>query len=246
MKKDVLNSFVNDHLSLVEKCLLDFSKDKQAESLHCLRVAIKKIKAAYAFAEHIFQRKFSTAKLRSLFKEAGKIREIQLNIRLLSTFPQPPKRLITQLKKEEEFLSQEFIANELIHNKSIKKFRKENKLPHKRIENKKITKYFDKIKSSLALQKNSDDLHRYRIRIKRMMHVYSILPVKLQNGLNIDIEKIDKLQQELGDWHDIHTAINYVSDEQVPKKLVDYITKMKNDESRQFEALYTSITSANQ
>ena len=241
MKKDVLISFVHDRLNSIEKCLLDFSKDKQPESLHCLRVDLKKIKAAYSFAEHVFNKKFSTARLNPLFKEAGKIREIQLNIKLLSDFPHPPMRLLSKLKKDEKILSDEFIANELFHIKSIKKFRKVNSLPNKSIDNKKISKYFDKVKSQLALKKNSEDLHRYRIRIKRMMHVYTMLPSKLQDKLQFDIEKIDTLQQDLGDWHDIHTATTYVSNEQIPKKSLDYITKLKHDESTQYNALFSTL-----
>jgi len=188
-----------------------------------------------------FNKTFSTARLNPLFKEAGKIREIQLNIRVLSAFPHPPKRLISKLIRDEKNLSEQFIANALLHIKSINKFRKGNSLPNKKIDNKKISKYFDKIKSQLALKKNSEDLHRYRIRIKRMMHVYTMLPSKLQHKLHFDIEKIDILQLAIGDWHDIQTATTYVSNEQIPKKSLAYITKLKLDESTQYNALFSTL-----
>jgi len=199
-----------------------------------------KIKATYSFAEHVFDKKCSTARLNPLFKDAGKIREIQLNIRVLSAFPHPPKRLISKLKRYEKILSEEFIANELFHIKSIKKFRNGNNLPIKSIDIKKITKYFDKVKSQLALKKNSEDLHRYRIRLKRMMHVCTMLPSKLQHKLHFDIEKIDTLQQDLGDWHDIYTVTTLVSNEQIPKKSLEYITKLKLDESTQYNTFFNN------
>ena len=147
MKKDALTSYVADLLKSAEQNLDDFAEDPKSESLHRLRVDLKKVKAAYSFAGFVFKKKFSTASIKPLFKNAGKIREIQVNIALLSQFPHPPKRLIAQLQKNENILTEAFVQDHSVHRKSIKDFRKRHQLPKKVIDDKRVHRYFDKMKS---------------------------------------------------------------------------------------------------
>jgi CHAD domain-containing protein len=68
-----------------------------------------------------------------------------------------------------------------------------------------------------------------------------MLPKKNQEKVNLTIESIEKLQQELGEWHDIHTAVHFVTGELVPKKAVEHVLKLKEDETRHFNALYSTL-----
>ncbi len=237
MKKDVLTSYVSDHLNSIEQNLSEFVKGRQSESLHRLRVDLKKINAVYSFATYVYKKKCSTAGLKPIFKDAGSIREVQVNIALLSSFPHPPKRLIAKLKKEEDTLTEAFIKDYSLHVKCLKDFRKKYSLPKKAIDNERIIKYFEKMKEVSLDGKDADDMHKYRIRIKRMMHVYFMLPVKTQMKTNLNIESIEQLQQELGDWHDMHTAIHFLSGETVPKRAAEHILKLREEETVLFETL---------
>lgn len=241
MKKDVLITYVSDLLKSAERNLTGFTEDRKTDSLHRLRVDLKKIRAAYSFAEFAFKKKFTIKPLKPLFKDAGRIREVQVNISLLSSFPHPPKRLIAKLKKEEDILTEAFVEGYLHHLKCLKDFRKKYSIHKKAINNKKIINYFDKMKEVSLNGNNADDMHKYRIRIKRMMHVYYMLPKKNQEKVNLTIESIEKLQQELGEWHDIHTAVHFVTGELVPKKAVEHVLKLKEDETRHFNALYSTL-----
>jgi CHAD domain-containing protein len=241
MKKGALISIVDDLLKSAERNLDDYAKDQRSESLHRLRVDLKKVKAAYSFAEFVFKKKFSTTAIKPLFKDAGSIREIQVNVTLLNQFPQPPKRLMARLGTKEKILSEAFVQNYSVHRKSIKDFRKYYQLPKKVIDDKKMFKYFDKMKNMQIEDDNAEELHRYRIRMKRMMHVYYMLPDKIQKKTNLDIDSIEKLQHQLGEWHDMHTAIHLLSGETVPKKAAEYIAKLIEQERLMFEHLKTSL-----
>jgi CHAD domain-containing protein len=237
MKKDVLNTFVIDLLKSAEKHLSDFVEDGRSESLHGLRVDLKKIKAAYSFASYVHKKKYRTANLKRLFKEAGRIREIQVHVSLLNQFPHPPKRLITQLENQGKTLTEAFINDYSAHSSCLKDFRKKTLLPKKEIDNKTILKYFMKMKVVRLIKNDADELHSYRIRIKRMMHVYYMLPEKIQLKTNLDIESIEQLQQQLGDWHDMHTIVHFLSGETVPKRAAEHILKLKEQESSLYETL---------
>ncbi len=242
MKKDVLITYVSDLLKSAERNLTDFAKDRNSDSLHRLRVDLKKVRAAHTFAKFAFKEKFTTTALKPLFKDAGRIREVQVHIGLLDRFPHPPIRLIAKLKKEEVILTEVFIKDYSVHSKSLKVFRKKLDLPKKVIDNKIVVKYFDKMKKVSLHGKAADDLHKYRIRIKRMMHVYHMLPEKIQLKTNLDIASIERLQDELGSWHDIHTAIQFLSGETVPKRAADHIAKLKTEESSLFETLKDKLS----
>lgn len=242
MKKNLLNSYVVDHLKSIEMNLSAFVDDKSPLSLHCLRVDFKKIKAAYYFAKNVYKEKYSTAKLQPLFNDAGKIREVQMIINLLSSFPYPPRRIITQLKKKENILIQEFIKNDSFHIKCINDFRKNICLPEKLADKKTIKKFFDKEKGKTIQNKDREDMHRYRIRIKKMLYIYNFLSKVLRKDIELNKVILEKLQQELGDFRDIYSTINFISHEQVPKRSIGYILKLKNEEERQFDRLFTALT----
>ncbi len=237
MKKDVLTTHVRDLLTSAGRHLSDFASNRQSESLHRLRVDLKKIKAAHAFAEYAFDRKFPSAKLKPLFKEAGAIREIQVHLSMLKQFPHPPKRLIAQLERSEKTLADSFIRNLSVHQSSLNDFQKKCGLLKEKIGFKTITKYFTDMQEAILKHDDADGMHLYRIRIKRMMHVYHMLPEKIQRRTNLDIESIEELQQELGDWHDLHTAIHFLSAETIPKRAAEHISDLKNMESTLFNRL---------
>jgi CHAD domain-containing protein len=242
MKKDVLSTYVRGHLKSAGRHLSDFAENRQSESLHALRVELKKIKAACSFAEFVFKDTCTTTPLKPLFKEAGKIRELQVHISLLSRFPHPPKRLIAQLELREKSLTESFVNNFPTHSDSLKDFRKNARLPKKEIDSKAILKYIAKMQDLRLPKNDAEELHSCRIRIKRMMHVYYMLPDKIQKKTNLDIESIEQLQDELGDWHDLHTAIHFLSGETVPKRAAEHILKLKEQESSLYETLKDKLS----
>lgn len=245
MEKNLLNHYILKILSSFKQNLSAYSLDKESERLHRLRVDIKKIKAVLAFAEKLYKKKYNATKLKPLFFKAGKIRELQINIHLLSGVPHPPKRLLTDLEKKEAILIQKFIRNSPKYIKLIKHFRKEIYLP-KILPNKKIIKkYFkkEKKKAKKTLKiKDRESLHKYRTKIKKLMYIYNALPNKIKKEIELNEIAIEIQEKKIGGWHDLHAAIEFLSLEYSAIKTSEYFLKTKEKEKRQFNALLADLT----
>jgi CHAD domain-containing protein len=241
MKKNLLNYYVVDLFRSIEQNLYNYREDKKPESIHSLRVDIKKIKALFSFVKKVYKENYKTNKLKALFRKAGKIREIEINIHLLLAFSNPPKRLINQLKKKENALTQQYLKSIPYFIKLIKKYRKGVSLPGKMPNRKAVKKYFknEKQKANKKLQnKDRESAHRYRMILKELLYIYNVLPKNLQKEIEFNETEINTLQMKLGDWHDTYSIIKFLSHQNLYKKLSKYILKLKEKESREFNALF--------
>ncbi len=244
MKKNLLNHYVNNQLNYIEQNLNQFNKVKKPECLHQLRISIKRIKAIISFAEDIFKENHSIAELKSLFNKAGKIRELQIHIHLLELFPNHPKKIIKELKQKEDILIQQFTKNCNRNIKSINNFREQSCLPDKLPNQKVIIKYFNVEKKSATnkIKKvDRDELHKYRIKIKKLMYVYNFLPKKTQKEIEFNKVKIKRQQEQLGDWHDNYATITYLSRIKLPITSSKHILKLKEKEEKQFNTISTKL-----
>ncbi len=244
MKKNLLNHYVDNQLNSIEQNLILINKDNKPEYLHQLRVSIKRIKAIFSFAEDVFKEKFSIAELKPLFNKAGKIRELQIHIHLLGLFPNPPRKIIKELKQKEDSLSQQFIKNCNRNIKLINNFREHSDLPDKLPNQKVIIKYFNVEKKSATKKLKEferDELHKYRIKIKKLMYVYNFLPKKTQKEIEFNKVKIKRQQEQLGDWHDNYATINYLSRIKLPLITLKHVLKLKEKEEKQFNTIFTKL-----
>lgn len=245
MEKNLLNDYVVARLESIGQNLSAYTKDQNAECLHRLRVAIKKIKAVLYFAEKNYKEKYDATQLMSLFHKAGEIREMQINIHLLSTVPLIPKRLIAQLKKKENILIQQFVKNGAKSLLLIKNFGKETCLPEKLPSKKAIINYFKKERKKankiIPQQKEREVMHKYRKKIKKLMYIYNALPERMQKLIKLNITEINTLQEKLGQWHDTYSAINFFSQPQFTLKTSQHILKLKEEEKRQFNTLLLNL-----
>jgi CHAD domain-containing protein len=244
MKKNLLNHFVINHIKSIEQNLSNYIKNKDPENLHRLRVDLKKINALLSFAENVYKEEYNKGMIKPLFSEAGKIREIQINIRILELMLHPPKKIIEQLKNKENILTIDFIKCGSRYLSLIKNFRKiiylPEKLPNKII----IINYFksEKNKANKKLKKQERvDLHKYRSKIKKLMYVYCALPKKIKKEIEFNEEKINRQQEELGDWHDTYSVISFLSQEHFTSKANEELVKLKEKEKRQFNSLLRNL-----
>jgi CHAD domain-containing protein len=237
MKKKILHDYVTELFHSMEHNLLSYNKDNEAEQLHRLRVSIKKLRALFSFASYIYNRQYKAALLKPLFKEAGIIRELQINKQILKAFPHPPQRLISELEDKENILRQQFVQNELLHLEMINQTHKMVDFPKAQASKKIVKRYFEKEQEKANKElKNRDreSLHQYRMSLKKIMYVYDALPEKLQQKIKIDKAAIDRQQEDLGDWHDTFAAIHFLSPLSLPKKSADSLLKLKETEEKQF------------
>jgi CHAD domain-containing protein len=244
MKKDLLNKYINDHLNSVIQHLTAYSIDRKAEHLHLLRVDIKKIDAIVSFAEDIYHEKYETRKLNPLFRKAGEIRELQINIHQLGLLPHQPLRLVTKLKKQEMYSKEQFLENIYRYSKNLKDFRGKITLPSRLPKKSEIAKYFRReIKKTNLLVQNfrKKDIHKFRIRIKQLLYEYTALPVKMQRKINLNKSYINKLQKRIGDWHDKYAAINFLTHKKLFNNTSEYISILKKRENKLFIGLMNEL-----
>jgi CHAD domain-containing protein len=239
MKENLLYYHVSDHLKSLKKHLYAYSKNGKPKHLHLLRLDIKVTKALFSFAEDLYNEPYSEIELKSVFQKAGEIREIQI----ISSFKHLPAKLILELKKKENFLKKRLRKDIPKYIKFIDSCRKGVNLPSALPDKQIIKVYFEKelMKANQDFQnQDREGLHQFRKSLKKLMFVYDALPKKIKKEVNLDEQHINELQEKVGDWHDTYSSIEFLSYQHFKQKPVEYITKLKQKEIRQFNALFAN------
>lgn len=224
MKKsqDKPAAFISTHLKSVEQQLAAFQENSDAEHLHLLRVAIKKVKAILALLEVNYHVNYDKKILQKLFNKAGKIRELQLNVLLLKKHHCHPESLIEELELEQYALQEKLVKGIPGYSKGVKKFRKETDFSFPLPAFNKIEKYLAKKKRKA--DRNFDahtrsGMHSFRMKIKNLLFVYSMLPSKIKNKLDLPVDFLHDLQNEVGAWHDTWAAIQSLQRKKLDQQL---------------------------
>lgn len=244
MKKNVFNTHVFELLESLEQNLSSYAKEQKPEYLHKLRLDIKKIRAVFSFANKVYDEKFDAGNLKPLFQKAGSIREIHINIELLMKNPDSPAGLIPLLKEKENILVREFLEEDNQYHKLISDFKEQVNLPEKLPAKKKIQKHFNKEQKKAVKMLDdidSEGLHEYRIKIKKLLYAFNSLPKKLRNKIQLNKATINKQQKKLGKWHDTYAAIAFFSHEELSTKASQFIAELKEKEKREFNAMIEKL-----
>jgi CHAD domain-containing protein len=191
----------------------------ESKDIHRARLDVKKIFALYGLFEMVapsaFKHQGGYKLFRPLYRQAGKIREIQVNYLLLNA-QQPPDADYTSfvlwLRDEERRAIYKYLQ-------LVKKFRESEltdteKLIQKICHSSSIFKLRSKteayIKSKAAIVKDlqlsepgDKEIHKIRQQLKSMSTiatlVYSIKPGK---HLDLLVTSFNKTEMMIGDWHD--------------------------------------------
>ena len=86
-----------------------------------------------------------------------------------------------------------------------------------------------------------DDVHQYRVRIKRLVYIYNALPNKIQPKIDLNEAVINEQQKKLGDWHDTYSASTFFSKGTFPVPTAQYVEKLKEKEKKKYNALRRSL-----
>lgn len=206
----------------MEQQLADFKADGDSEHLHLLRVAIKKVKAILALLEVNYDVNYDTKRLQNLFNKACKIRELQLSVLLLKKLNCQPETVIIELELEQEALQEKLVKRIPGYIKGVKKFRKETDFSFPLPAFKKIEKYLSKKKGKVG--RNFDahtrsGMHSFRMKIKNLLFVYSMLPNKIKPRLDFPVDRLHELVDEVGAWHDTWAAIQFLQQKKIDRQL---------------------------
>jgi CHAD domain-containing protein len=180
---------------------------------------------------------FSDAHLDRVFKPAGRLRELNVSIGKLEKMKNVPKPVIMDLKKDLANQTTHFIKNTQRYKKNLEGFEKDHSLQSARPSKKNLKKYFkEEVKKARKdLHKKKDEkLHRSRKRVKRLLYIYNALDDAQQKKLRFKPNSIDKIQEKIGKWHDVHGLVNFIAERSISKQLGTQLKELKKQEKKQF------------
>jgi CHAD domain-containing protein len=230
-----------DHLRI-------FSQNQDPEAIHHLRVEIKKIYALLALIEKCSADiEFSeyAEPVKKIFKEAGGIRDAQINLQLISshgnTNEEYENRQRSLIKRREK----KFCSVINTHIKDIKKPYTIIRKSMSDIKNDCILKFYKKqmkkVEKAITDLTNEKQLHKCRKRIKKMIYIHGMLDSVLKKKLEINIDYLGKLEEAISKWHDSVVTLDVLRNTSFAKKQL--LTKLENQCKRMIRGI--SILSRN-
>ncbi len=218
-------------------------KSYAVETFHELRVEIKKMKALFeliVFCNKKFRLRKTYKRFRTIFKQAGNIRELQIESNFIEQQPNFTflKKYPKQLKKYE---AQELKKFFLLANKfSIKKLKEKQSVIIDflaKTSKKKVIRYRNKIKKEIkklihkdAFKKN--EMHDFRKRLKVYQYNEKIFDADQSSKKN---PTQTVLSDMLGEWHDYEVIILHL------KKTITFY-KTNSKESKHLKTIKTTLT----
>ena len=219
---NTLVQYLKKQQHLSEKQMQLFASENDAEAVHQLRVALKKIRACYRFLKtaKLSQavRKKYKHQLLPFFAEAGELRRLQLYRRLLLKHKWQQMILFSESLGSEPartyLLKQSFETN----GKAIHQLTHVLEQKAKSIEEETGFLYAAELHRSVIAsihKQNADDWHELRKQIKQLLYSYQWLSSNLQLRLLTvnQYKQLDALQEIIGEWHDLQDFKDWLGTE---------------------------------
>ena len=219
LKKELINYF--EHLEAdVHFTYMEIHRDLRKGTIHDLRIALKRLQAfikMWGAVNPHFPEKSAVKRFRTLFVEAGRLRDLHIEISLISTKEEMLKlnngtsKQVADRIKEQKRIFREFeeafsvfgiretcmqVASQL----------RKTSIPHLRIG---LRKYFQDLLCNLSRlsregMRSKNCLHELRRQIKEAQ--YNLIAIDKATPhirLSMDLLKpLETLQNQLGKWHD--------------------------------------------
>lgn len=243
-EKNIINYFLAQEIKSLKHHIVLFAQTNNFESLHKLRVNIKKIRAFYAFAERSYGKKYQTNKLKAVFQLAGEIRQLQVNSILIRALEELPQQLLMQLNQQENLLYKDFVSNHLSFLNDVNTVATENSLPTELPGTKVLKKIFkQKQKQAMSMVKHPKRkrLHRFRKSIKKLLYIFKALPKTVRQHIGFNNKVLNKLQLRIGLWHDTAAAMFFIKQHNDQGNFNLYLSVLHKKEKRQFKNICLNI-----
>lgn len=203
----------------LELCLIH----PEAELVHELRLSIKKLRAFHKLAERLFlndpdEHIHIKNRVRKLYKAAGQLRDIQVQIHLLSSFEEQTgilypefsewlfrreKKQISRFSKKPHQVVPESIAQST-HRKIGHLLALTNEETILSIADKVLMDLWLKARELTTGTINNQSLHRIRTLTKRMKYILNIIHHSCPEFVfnDISVEVLREIEAAAGQWHD--------------------------------------------
>lgn len=230
MQKEIID-YLSTHCELFTENFRKVTDSFDADAIHDMRVAFKRIRAVYLLAEHIGHKAFSArsneGKLRLLFRYSGRMRDTQVQ-----------QELILRVAEEHHTTCHEYIGHlQKLENKAIRKFRdfistidagyelatgaEKARMLFQQSDPETIRTHlirivdelFEKAGQLRSADQSDDNLHEIRRRLKQchyLLSTFSSTDPDLPR-LKTTLKRLDKINEMLGDWHDLVVAAEYLN-----------------------------------
>lgn len=230
MQKEIID-YLSTHCELFTENFRKVTDSFDADAIHDMRVAFKRIRAVYLLAEHIDHKAFSArsneGKLRLLFRYSGRMRDTQVQ-----------QELILRVAEEHHTTCHEYIGHlQKLENKAIRKFRdfistidagyelatgaEKARMLFQQSDPETIRTHlirivdelFEKASQLRSADQSDDNLHEIRRRLKQchyLLSTFSSTDPDLPR-LKTTLKRLDKINEMLGDWHDLVVAAEYLN-----------------------------------
>ena len=197
--------------------LRTYGESGDAEALHRLRLDVKKVRAFVQMVKACSDKKASRDKnlpkdfglLKKMFRQAGKVRDASNTIKLLEQLHSVPAAFTVEQDNLRVSAADEF-------RQQVGKYRKNGKKAGRglledvnAIRTGCIRDWYGQqlITIGVLLTASGDQLHEARKKIKELLYVEKLLPFGLVDELRLDDDYLDKLQELIGQWHDMAVIV---------------------------------------
>ncbi len=219
---DLIKAYFIEHKLIFDEKFKIVLASFDDDAIHKMRTSTKRLRALFQLLKfistHNFKSKKQLKKIRSLFKHAGKIREIQIEKLVASNYEDT---LDINLPEYQEYLKQCEYREIARFLKSIPKFSERNKIIDDAYVLETITNCSGK-KLSVDVNKflewklvqlkvlnskpvSNERIHKNRTVLKQLYYLYDII-THITNEpeiLNMTNERMREIEQKIGIWHDL-------------------------------------------
>jgi CHAD domain-containing protein len=228
-----------------------YAGSREQESLHKMRVEIKKMRSFLKFVKACSGKDFASdfKPVKRIFRSAGRIRDAYNSNKMIEDY-----RLdLPDLRHRQDEIQHNESAVFLQHaDQFVRKAGKAGKSlvgSLHDISEKCVREWIAGQLMKIAVNfmtSSMEEFHKGRKKIKNIQHVISLLPRKLATKVALNEEYLDQLQDRIGKWHDVQTAVTILRQEAGAEpeslaKLEQESKKMERESHGLAEAFYMKV-----
>lgn len=208
----------------VENCYNSAFENKEEDLIHNFRVSLKKLRTLFSLLEGITSGSFNAKEnfrfFKSLFKELGILRDLQVLLITIENYEKFLNKRFTSFKRavrSREKTAQRNLSiwmNEKGNQKYFKALRK-NISEHSKVEEQRIIdhsktiidNWVNKVRAGKNLRSHKR-WHNHRRRLKRAKYLIEMINecYPLRSDQKDLLKKVRLLEEQLGNWHDLINA----------------------------------------
>jgi len=213
LKKKKIQEYVLERFEKIKQFHSEFSRFGRQSDLHQFRVEIKKLRMVIRLLDHCLLQKNASVEflpLKTVFKEAGEIRNIHIEIGILEKFARKGSGPLHKKKQVLKSKSLDFIRKVSAYEGVIESTENGILQTIEDLDDKGILTYLKGLihKTGKNLQ-NSDKkekMHKARSLMKVLLYNTALSSSKVREALPIDKNYLNELQELIGKWHDADLA----------------------------------------